>query len=153
MSLNILKYTEQKQGDSFNGTWVTTQLLEQGHTIELSLNTLKYTEQKQGDSFNGTWVTTQLLEQGHTIELSLNTLKYAEQKQGDSFNGTWVSTQLLEQEHTTELTPSLPQPVKILGWMMQRRACKHRPITSLFNAVCFDENPFTCQCEKEDKKT
>ena len=70
MSLNILKYTKQKQGDSFSGTWVTTQLLKQGHTIELSPNTLKYAEQKQGDSFNGTWVTTQLLN-GDTIELSL----------------------------------------------------------------------------------
>ena len=70
MSLNILKYTKQKQGDSFSGTWVTTQLLKQGHTIELSPNTLKYAEQKQGDSFNGTWVTTQLLEQEHRTELT-----------------------------------------------------------------------------------
>ena len=26
------------------------------------------------------------------------------------------------------------------------------PITSIFNAMCFDEIPFACQCEKEDKK-
>jgi len=26
------------------------------------------------------------------------------------------------------------------------------PIRSVFNAVRFDENPFTCQCEKENKK-
>ena len=26
------------------------------------------------------------------------------------------------------------------------------PITSIFNAMCFDENPTTCQQEKEDKK-
>ena len=26
------------------------------------------------------------------------------------------------------------------------------PTTSIFNAMRFDENPFTCQCEKEDKK-
>ena len=25
--------------------------------------------------------------------------------------------------------------------------------TSPFNAVRFDENPFSCQCQKEDKKT
>ena len=24
--------------------------------------------------------------------------------------------------------------------------------TSTFNAMCFDENPFTCQCEKEKKR-
>ena len=27
------------------------------------------------------------------------------------------------------------------------------PITSTFNAVCFDENPFTCQCGKEDRNS
>ena len=26
------------------------------------------------------------------------------------------------------------------------------PITNIFNAVRFDEDPFTCRCEKEDKK-
>ena len=25
------------------------------------------------------------------------------------------------------------------------------PVTSAFNALRFDENPFACQCEKEDK--
>ena len=25
-------------------------------------------------------------------------------------------------------------------------------ITSTLNAMCIDENPFTCQCEKEDKR-
>ena len=47
------------------------------------------------------------------------------------------------------LTPSLPQPVKFPGWKIHRRACKTVyfpvPITSTFNAVCFDANPFTCQ--------
>ena len=27
------------------------------------------------------------------------------------------------------------------------------PVTSIFNAMCFDKNPFTCECEKEDKKS
>ena len=27
------------------------------------------------------------------------------------------------------------------------------PVTAIFNAVRFDETPFTCQYEKEDKKT
>ena len=27
------------------------------------------------------------------------------------------------------------------------------PITSTFNAVRFNENPFTCQCEKEDRNS
>ena len=39
---------------------------------------------------------------------------------------------------------------------MHGRACKHGifsgPVTSVFNAVRFDENPFTCKYEKEDKK-
>ena len=26
------------------------------------------------------------------------------------------------------------------------------PVTSTFNAVPFDKSPFTCQCEKEDRK-
>ena len=26
------------------------------------------------------------------------------------------------------------------------------PVTSTFNAMCFDENPFTCRCEKENTK-
>ena len=25
------------------------------------------------------------------------------------------------------------------------------PMTSTFNGMCFDENLFTCQCEKEDR--
>ena len=39
---------------------------------------------------------------------------------------------------------------------MQRRSCKQYIVrsynTSTFSAVRFDENPFTYQCEKEDKK-
>ena len=27
------------------------------------------------------------------------------------------------------------------------------PITSTFNAMCFDENPFTCQRKKEDRNS
>jgi len=26
------------------------------------------------------------------------------------------------------------------------------PVIYIFNATCSDEHPFTCQCEKEDKK-
>ena len=54
------------------------------------------------------------------------------------------------------LTPSLPQPVQFPGWKMQGRTCKQYIVqsydTSTFNAMHFDENPFTYQCEKEDKK-
>ena len=54
------------------------------------------------------------------------------------------------------LIPSLPQPVKLLGWMMHGLACKQyifsSPVTSIFNAMSFDVNPSTCRCEKEDKK-
>ena len=54
------------------------------------------------------------------------------------------------------LTPSLPEPVKFLGCKMYGYAYKQYIFksynTSTFNAVRFDENPFTCHCEKEDKK-
>ena len=54
------------------------------------------------------------------------------------------------------LTPSLSQPVKFPGWKVHGCACKQSIFqsynTSTFTAVCFDETPFTCQCEKEDKK-
>ena len=44
----------------------------------------------------------------------------------------------------------------ISGWKLQRRAYKQYIFrsydTSTFNAMCFDENPFTCQCEKGDRK-
>ena len=54
------------------------------------------------------------------------------------------------------LTPSLPQPLKLPGWKMHGRAYgeyifwSHN--TSTFNAVLFDNNPFTCHCRQEDKK-
>ena len=48
------------------------------------------------------------------------------------------------------LTPSLPQYVKFPGLMMHRHTSD--PITSTFKAMHFDENPFTCQCEKEVKQ-
>ena len=72
------------------------------------------------------------------------------------------------QEGTNEhslLTPLLPQPVKFLGWTIHK--CHPPPPqkkqqqpqytfqsynTSTFSAICFDENPFTCQYKKEDKK-
>ena len=53
------------------------------------------------------------------------------------------------------LTSSLPQPVTFPGWMMHGRAFKSifsGPITSVFNAMRFDENLSTCQCEKEEKE-
>ena len=54
------------------------------------------------------------------------------------------------------LTPSLPQLAKLPGGKMHGRVCKQRifrPITSTFTAVRNYENPFTCQCEKENTKT
>ena len=57
-------------------------------------------------------------------------------------------------EDEVYLTPSLPQPVKFPGWKMYGRACKQYIFlscnTSVFNAMPFDGDPFTCQCEKED---
>ena len=68
------------------------------------------------------------------------------------------------------LTPSLPQPVTFPGWKLQGRAfkqyifrshnesafsamrCHENANASTFNGVLFDENPFTCQSEKENKK-
>ena len=55
-----------------------------------------------------------------------------------------------------KLTPSLPQPVAFPGWKTHgRAACKEYIFrsynTSTLNAKHFDENPFTCQCEKEDR--
>ena len=54
------------------------------------------------------------------------------------------------------LTPSLPGPVIFLGWKMHKRTYKQYIFesynTSTFNAMHFDENPFTCQYEKENKR-
>ena len=54
------------------------------------------------------------------------------------------------------LAPLLPQPVKFPGWKMHTRTCKQYTFrsynTSTFSAVRFDENPFTCLCNKEDEK-
>ena len=58
----------------------------------------------------------------------------------------------------TSLTPSLPQPVKkIPGRKMHGLACRQYisgsyNTTSAFNAICFDQNPFTCLCEKANIK-
>ena len=55
------------------------------------------------------------------------------------------------------LTPSLPQPVKFPGRKMDGRVRKQYIFrsynVSTFNAMRFNENPFPCQCEKENKKT
>ena len=54
------------------------------------------------------------------------------------------------------LTPSLPQSVKFPGWKMHGCACKRifsGPITHLLSVLWrFDENPFKCQCKKEEEK-
>ena len=53
------------------------------------------------------------------------------------------------------LTPSLPQAVNFLAerWTeAPANSVISGPIASTFNAVCFDKDRFTCQCEKEDKK-
>ena len=58
--------------------------------------------------------------------------------------------------HMRGLNPSLPQPIKCPGWKMHGATCKQYNIQSYviptFNANRFDENPFTCQCEKQHKK-
>ena len=57
-------------------------------------------------------------------------------------------------KRSAPLTPSLPQPVT---FPVERctdapaNSVFSGPITSTFDAMCFDESPFTCQCEKEDK--
>ena len=55
---------------------------------------------------------------------------------------------------------SIPHPVLcMINPSVTAPACKIFPgwkmhgYTSTFNAVRFDENPFSCQCQKEDKKT
>ena len=54
------------------------------------------------------------------------------------------------------LTPLLPEPLKCPGWKVYGNAYKHYIFrthnTSTFNAMRFDENPFKCQCEREDKR-
>ena len=56
----------------------------------------------------------------------------------------------------TCLTPSLPQPVQFQGWKLYGSTSKQYIFpfynTSTFSAMHFDENPFTCQCKKENKK-
>ena len=58
--------------------------------------------------------------------------------------------------HRHYLTPSLPQPAKFPGSTMPHGcACKQYIFwsynTSAFSAIPFQESPFTCQCEKEDR--
>ena len=53
------------------------------------------------------------------------------------------------------LTPSLPQPVNFRAERCTDAPADSvfsGPITSFFNAMRFDEDPFTCHCEKEDRK-
>ena len=57
---------------------------------------------------------------------------------------------------TVALTPSLPQPVKFPGWKMHGRGCKQHIFRSYdiyFQCMCFDADPFTCQCKKEDRNS
>ena len=63
----------------------------------------------------------------------------------------WIRT--VQVAFPVELTPALPQPVKCLGRMMPANSTFSTPITSIFNAMCFDENSFTCQCKKEDRNS
>ena len=44
------------------------------------------------------------------------------------------------------------QPTQKSGIHSCKPASLNRPKLSAFKVTCFDENPFTCQCEKEDKK-
>ena len=49
------------------------------------------------------------------------------------------------------LTPLLPQPVTFRGeWCTDAPA---NSIFSTFSALCFDDSPFTWQCEKEDRNS
>ena len=50
------------------------------------------------------------------------------------------------------LTPSLPQTVKFPCRKMWKRYTFLCYNTSTWNAMRFDKSPFTCQCEKENKK-
>ena len=56
----------------------------------------------------------------------------------------------------TYLILSLPQPVKFPGLKMQGCACKQHIFQSYkkstFTAIRLDESPFTCHCEKENRK-
>ena len=58
-----------------------------------------------------------------------------------------ASTTILR-SFSEQLTPSLPQPVKFLGWKVHVSAWKQYISQSynkpIFNSVGFDENPFTC---------
>ena len=75
---------------------------------------------------------------------------------------TWVlpplplSPDRLVFSHMGCLTPSLLQHVKFPGWKMLGLTCKQYIFrsysTSTFNDMRFDENPFTRQWEKEDRK-
>jgi len=52
------------------------------------------------------------------------------------------------------LTPSPFQPVQYPGLMngctdVPANIVFSAPVASTFNTVCFDEYPFTCQCEKK----
>ena len=56
----------------------------------------------------------------------------------------------------TTINPfTAPACKKCPGSKMHRRAFKQYIFqscdTATFNAMCFDETPFTCQCEKEEK--
>ena len=57
---------------------------------------------------------------------------------------------------TGRLTPSLPQPVIFPGWKMHGRASKQYIFqsynSSTFNVMRFSANPFSCSCEKEDRR-
>ena len=62
----------------------------------------------------------------------------------------------LTTHHIFTITPSVPQPVKFLGWKMDGHSHKQYIFWSYsaspLNAMHFDENLFTCQCEKEKKR-
>ena len=71
-----------------------------------------------------------------------------------SFADDFMSDVVVSQTPEPCLTLSLPRPGKFQGSKMQGHACKQCIFqsynASTFNAVHFDENPFACQCEKDD---
>ena len=76
-------------------------------------------------------------------------------KKNPAHSNDFDRSMMPDSDVTTSLTPSLPQPVIFPGWKMQGCACEHYisgPITFILNVMRFNENPFACQCEKEDKK-
>ena len=64
---------------------------------------------------------------------------------------------LTDRRRLQKLTPFTAPAFKISGLKdagtRLQNSIVSGTMTSTVNAVCFDENPFICQCEKEDKQS